>query len=107
MNDLPRRGDVWWCEFPEIGRRPVVILSRDAAIAARRRAIVAPCSTTIRGLPSEVELDPRRDPVPRTCVASTDSLESISVGFLTERVGSLSSARSREICEAVAVALDC
>ncbi|MCP5039773.1 MAG: type II toxin-antitoxin system PemK/MazF family toxin, partial [bacterium] len=32
MTDLPLRGDIWWCEPPEIGRRPVVVLSRDAAI---------------------------------------------------------------------------
>ena len=55
---LPARGEVWWCEPPDIGRRPVVVLFRDRAISARRVAVVAPCSTTFRGLPSEVELDP-------------------------------------------------
>lgn len=48
MTDLPRRGEVWWCEPPEIGRRPVVVLSRDAAIPRLRRVLVAPCTTTIR-----------------------------------------------------------
>ena len=61
----PLRGEVWWCELPEIGRRPVVVLSRDAAIPRLRRALVAPCTTTIRSLPSEVLLEPGDDPVPR------------------------------------------
>jgi mRNA interferase MazF len=103
----PARGEVWWCEPPEIGRRPVVLLSRDAAIAGRRRALVAPCTTTLRGLPSEVELNPGEDPVPRPCVASLDSLESVSVGLLAERLGKLSDARMREMCAALAVAVDC
>jgi len=63
----PERGEVWWCEPPDIGRRPVVVLSRSAAIIGRGRALVAPCTTTVRGLPSEVTLDPRTDPVPRRC----------------------------------------
>ena len=58
MTPLPARGEVWWCELPEIGRRPVVILSRDAAIPRLRRAVIAPCTTTIRGLASEVVLEP-------------------------------------------------
>jgi mRNA interferase MazF len=62
---LPARGEVWWSELPEIGRRPVVVLSRDAAIPRFRRALVAPCTTTVRRLPSEVVLDPGSDPVPR------------------------------------------
>jgi mRNA interferase MazF len=65
VNALPSRGEVWWCEPPEIGRRPVVVLSRDVAIPRLRRALVAPCTTTVRGLPSEVVLDQGQDPVPR------------------------------------------
>src|SRR3954451_18549653 len=44
-------------ELAEIGRRPVVVLSRDAAIPRLRRVLVAPCTTTIRGLASEVVLE--------------------------------------------------
>lgn len=43
-----RRGEVWWWESPHAGRRPVVVLSRDAALDRLRMAIVAPCTTTIR-----------------------------------------------------------
>ena len=107
MTDLPRRGEVWWCEPPEIGRRPVVVLSRDVAIPRLRRALVAPCTTTIRGLASEVALEPGDDPVPRRSVANLDSVESVSIGLLVERLGRLSDSRIREICAALEVATDC
>jgi mRNA interferase MazF len=107
VNTLPTRGEVWWCEMAEIGRRPVVVLSRDAVIPRHRRALVAPCTTTIRGLISEVGLDPGDDPVPRRSVVNLDSVESVSVAVLVERIGRLADTRMREICAALAVAVDC
>ena len=106
MSD-PARGEVWWCELPDIGRRPVVVLSRDAAIPRLRRALVAPCTTTIRGLASEVQLEPGDDPVPRRCVANLDSVESVSTAVLVDRLGRLSDDRMRELCVALAVAVAC
>jgi mRNA interferase MazF len=93
--------------LPEIGRRPVVVLSRDAAIPRLRRALVAPCTTTVRSLPSEVVLEPGDDPVPRRSAVNLDSVESVSLGVLVERLGRLADARMREICAALAVAVDC
>ena len=107
MSPTPRRGEVWWCEFADIGRRPVVVLSRDAAIGRRRRAIVAPCTTTIRHLPSEVVLEPDEDPVPKLSAVNLDSVESVSVAVLVERLGALSGDRLRKVCEALEVAVDC
>ena len=104
---VPARGEVWWCEMAEIGRRPVVVLSRDAVIPRHRRALVAPCTTTIRGLVSEVVLDPGDDPVPLRSAVNLDSVESVSIGILVERLGRLAQARMREICAALAVAVDC
>lgn len=104
---LPARGEVWWCEHPDIGRRPVVVLSRDAAIRGRRLAIVAPCTTTARGLPSEVALFAGDDPVPRNCLVNLDSVEQVPVALLVERVGRLSGQRIREVCGALAAAVDC
>lgn len=107
MNDAPRRGEIWWCEPPEIGRRPVVVLSRDAAIPRLRRTLVAPCTTTIRGLPSEVVLEPGDDPIDRRSAVNLDSVESVSVGALVERIGTLSGTRMQQICAALIVATDC
>ncbi len=107
MTGVPQRGEVWWCEPPDIGRRPVVVVSRDVAIARLGRALVAPCTTTIRDLPSEVVLEPGEDPVPKRCVVNLDSVESVSVGLLVERLGRLSDARMLDVCSALSVATDC
>jgi mRNA interferase MazF len=103
----PMRGEVWWCEPPDIGRRPVVIMSRDAAIPRLRRAIIAPCTTTIRGLASEVVLEPGDDPVPQRCAVNLDSVESASTGVAVERIGRLSDQRMRQVCTALEIAVDC
>ncbi len=107
MTALPSRGEVWWSEIPEIGRRPVVVLSRDAAIPRLRRALVAPCTTRIRSLPSEVVLEVEDDPIPRRSAVNLDSVESVSIGVLVERLGRLSDDRMRQVCSALAVAVDC
>lgn len=107
MTDLPQRGEVWWCELVEAGRRPVVVLSRDAVIPRHRRALVAPCTTTIRGLVSEVVLEPAEDPVPRRSAVNLDSVESVSLGVLVNRLGRLSDTRMRQVCAALAVAVNC
>ena len=107
MNSLPTRGEVWWCELPEIGRRPVVVLSRDAAIPRLRRTLIGPCTTTIREIPSEVLLEPGDDPVPRTSVVNLDSIESVSLATLVERLGRLSDERMHQICDALEIAVGC
>lgn len=107
VSALPARGEVWWCEIAEIGRRPVVVLSRNAAIPRLMRSLVAPCTTTVRGLSSEVVLEPGADPVPRTCAVNLDSVESVSVAVLVKRLGRLSDDRMRQVCSALAVAVDC
>jgi mRNA interferase MazF len=104
---LPSRGDVWWCELDDVGRRPVVVLSRDTAIPRLRRALVAPCTTTIRGLASEVVLEPGDDPVPRRSGVNLDSVENVPVAVLVDRLGRLSGERMRQICGALAAAVDC
>jgi mRNA interferase MazF len=107
MNPYPARGELWWCELPEIGRRPVVVLSRDAAIPRHRRALIAPCTTTVRGLVSEVVLEPGDDPVPRRSAVNLDSVESVAIAVLVDRLGRLSDERMRQVCTALAVAVAC
>ena len=107
MTSLPSRSEVWWCALSDIGRRPVVVLSRDTAIPRLRRALIAPCTTTIRGLPSEVVLEPDDDPTPLRSAVNLDSVESVSIAVLVERLGRLSDERMRQVCAALEVALDC
>jgi mRNA interferase MazF len=69
--------------------------------------MIAPCTSTVRGIPTEVLLEPREDPVPRICVVNLDSVESVSIGTLVERMGRLSAERMDQICEGLAIAVDC
>lgn len=107
VTQLPERGDLWWCETPGAGRRPVVVLTRDQAIPRLRRVMVAPCTTTLRGLPTEVVLEPGDDPVSRTSAVNLDSVEVVPVGTLTGRLGRLSHDRMLQLCSALAVAVEC
>lgn len=98
---------MWWCELPDIGPRPVVVLSRNAAIPRLRRALVGPCTTTIRGLPSEVILEPGDDPVPLRSAINLDSVESVAISVLVERLGRLSDLRMEQVCTALGIAVEC
>jgi len=68
---------------------------------------VAPCTTTVRGLPSEVILEPGDDPIGRRSAVNLDSVESVSIAVLVERIGTLGGARMSQICDALEVATDC
>jgi mRNA interferase MazF len=67
------------------GRRPVVLVSREAAYAVRSSVTVVEVSTTVRGIPSEVPLS-RRDGMPRKCVANADNLVTIPKQWLDARI---------------------
>lgn len=107
MTEVPRRGDLWWCDTRDHGRRPVVVLTRDAAIPRLGRALVGLCTTTIRGLDSEVVLEPGDDPVSVVTAVNLDSIESVALSALVERMGHLSHQRMGEICAALEVAVGC
>ena len=88
---------------PTTTRAPRRHASRIAAASAARSAF-----TPARGsLVSEVGLEPGEDPVPRRCVVNMDSVESVSVAVLVERLGRLADTRMRQICGALADAVDC
>ena|SRR5581483_3349046 len=75
VSELPARGEVWWCELLDIGGRPVVVLSRNAAIPRLRRTLVGPCTTRFRGLASEVVLELNAYPVPQRCTINLESVD--------------------------------
>ena len=104
---LPSRGELWWCVSPDAGDRPCVVLTRDQAIPRLRRVLVAFASTSIRGLATEVVLEPGDDPVRDRCVLNLDTPTMLPVDDLTRRMGRLSDDRMREVCAALAVAVDC
>lgn len=100
----PVQGEVWWAEA-EDKRRPVLIVTRTEAIPVLEWVLVAPVTRTIRGIPTEVDLD-IEEGLAKPCVASFDNLQPIRKTFLTQRIGSLGSNGSR-ICDALAALADC
>jgi mRNA interferase MazF len=100
-----RRGEVWWARLPRpAGRRPVVLLSRDAAYAVRASVTVAPVTRTIRDIPVEVVLD-REDGLPARCVANLDDITTIPRDLLERRIVALSAQRIAEVEVAIRFAL--
>ena len=84
-----RRGEVWWANLPPpAGTRPVLLLSRDAAYAVRSLVTVAPITTKVRDIPSEVPLGPE-DGLPRRCVVNVDSITTVPKDSLTSRLAVL------------------
>ena len=84
-----RRGEVWWAELPApVGRRPVVLLSRNEAYALRELVIVAAVTTRARRIPAEVELAVE-DGMPRRCVVNLDTLMTIPKATLAARLTAL------------------
>jgi mRNA interferase MazF len=83
------RGEVWWARMPlPVGRRPVVLVSRDAAYAVKTKITVAEVSTTVRGIPSEVPLGVA-DGLPRRGAANADNLVTISKARLEAQIARL------------------
>jgi len=100
-----RRGEVWWAELPRpIGRRPVILLSRDEAYAVRNAVTIAEVTTTIRGIPVEVALGPE-DGLPKTCVANLDTIATVRKDLLTKRITLLRNERLQQIDAAIKFSL--
>jgi mRNA interferase MazF len=100
-----RRGEVWWAELPEpAGRRPVLLLSRNEAYVVRELVTVAPITSRIRRIPTEVALG-RADGLPRRCVVNLDSLTTIPKRVLTQRLTALAPEKVGAVDRALRFAL--
>lgn len=100
-----KRGEVWWAEQPEpIGKRPVVLLSRDEAYSVRNAISVAQVTTTVRNIPVEVPLD-EKDGLSRRCVVNLDTITTIRKAALTNRISMLNPERIEQINRAIKFAL--
>jgi len=101
-----QRGEVWWANLPKpIGRRPVILLSRDEAYLVRSSVTVAEITTTIRDIPVEVPLDVS-DGLSKKCVANLDSIITIPKNILETHITTLSPEKVEKINEAIKFALD-
>ena len=105
MSD-PRRGEVWWGEIEDVGRRPFLVMTRSAAIPVLNSVLAAPVTRTIRNIPTELPLGPD-DGMPTDCVASFDNLRVVPKAYLVDRQCTLEPARLVEACRALRAAVDC
>jgi mRNA interferase MazF len=100
-----KRGEVWWAELPlPVGKRPVVLLSRDEAYSVRNAITVAEVTKTIRKIPVEVSLGPE-DGLPQKCVVNLDMIITIRKDLLIGRITLLKSDKIAQIEKAIRFAL--
>ncbi len=105
MTAAPLQGEVWWAEA-EDKRRPVLIVTRDAAVPVLHRLVVAPVTRTVRGIPTEIALGDDEG-LPVACAASFDNLQPVRRSLLTTRAGALGPIRRSEVCRALSALADC
>lgn len=101
-----KRGEVWWLELPDEGRRPFLVLTRSAAIAVLDRVVAVPATRRRRDIPTEVALE-RSDGMPAACVLSLDNVRTLPKGLLTRRICELGVDRMGEVCAALRIATGC
>lgn len=102
-----RRGEVRWYTFqPPDKRRPALILARNAILPYLANITVAPITTNIRDIPTEVLLIPEEDSVRELCVVSLDNIQTVPKSRLGALVTTLSPQRMAEVNRAIAFALD-
>ena len=99
-------GQIWWADIPDEKVRPVLVLTRSNVAPRLRQVLVAPITSTIRGLATEVRLD-EQDGVVGGSVASADNARQLLVSDLLRQVGEIDSGRWPEVCTAMAAVLAC
>lgn len=100
------RGDLHWVDFPGVGRRPGLIVTRDSAIALLGSVLVVPVTRAIRGIPSEVVLEVG-DGAPERCALSFDNLAAVPKPAIRDRIATLSAGLMAEVCEALRFTVTC
>lgn len=100
------RGEVHWLEVENDKRRPVLVLTPDPLVPALRKVIIAPLTTTLRRVATEVVVG-REDGVPRDSAINCNDVRTVPVVLLVERVTTLSPSRMTEVCGALRLATGC
>ncbi len=99
------RGDVCWYTFKAPDKkRPVLILTRESAISVLNSVTIAPITSTIRSIPTELLLT-EQDGVPHACAANFDNLQTVPKSNIGDRITRLTSRRMKEAAAAVSFAL--
>jgi mRNA interferase MazF len=108
-----RRGEVWLVDFGEpvgreqSGRRPAVVISADALNESPAGvAIVVPVTTSHRGLPSHIEIDPGVSGLHEISYAKCEDIKSVSEQRLIARLGTIDGEVAFKIARALRFLLD-
>jgi mRNA interferase MazF len=105
LGRIVNRGDVCWYTFKAPDKkRPVLVLTRNSAIAVLNSVTIAPITSTIRNIPTEVVLT-RDDGLPNTCAANFDNIQTVPKSNVGDRIARLTARRMREAAAAVSFAL--
>ena len=100
-----KRGEIRWYEFqPPDKRRPVLILTRDSAIPYLNEITIAPITSTIRDIPSEVILG-HEDGMPQDCAVNLDHLQTVPKRKIGQLISQLNPARMQQVGPALCFAL--
>jgi mRNA interferase MazF len=100
-----KRGEVRWYKFSRPDKnRPVVILTRDSALEFLGEVTIAPITSTVRDIPSEVLLT-REDGMPRECAVNLDHIQTVSRNKIGPLITTLSPMKLSEIRSALIFAL--
>jgi mRNA interferase MazF len=100
-----RRGDVCWYSFPAPNkRRPVLILTRDSAIKVLNSVTVAPITSTIRSIPTELVLN-EDDGLPDICAANFDNIQTVPKANIGAPIAHLSASKMKAAAGAIGFAL--
>jgi mRNA interferase MazF len=101
-----RQYEIWWASLPPpVGRRPVLLLSRNSAYALLSKVIVAEVTSTVRDIPVEVGVGPKQGLKVRS-VANLDNVHVVARDDLVTRIGALPASRAGEVKRALGFALD-
>lgn len=100
-----QRGEVRWYRFAKPDKkRPVLVLTRNSALGFLNEVTVAPITTTIRDIPTEVVLD-EADGMPQRCAVNLDHLQTVARSRLGAVVTSVDEETLREVAGALSFAL--
>ncbi len=101
-----KRGEVRWYKFdPPDKRRPVVILTRDSVIEYLGEITVAPVTSVVRDIPTQVVLS-EQDGMPRECAINCDHVQTVAKGKIGPTITTLPADKMEEVRQAIAFALD-
>ena len=100
-----KRGEIRWYKFTRPDKkRPILILTRDSILEYLGEVTVAPITSTVRNIPSEVFLS-KQDGMPRDCAVNCDHIQTVAKGKIGALISALSPEKIKKVRKAIAFAL--